>query len=382
MVPLVLRIRTILKRASVMAEHRRWVLPRCLAATLLLAGLASAALADTVVVGDFERTDLKVQSYRNNAVEITVNGRRVDPIAADRVTRMALDNDSAFSAAEQAFISGDWQPAAEGYSRSLATTTRTWLPDWALPRMLQAADRAGRPDLAVSAFLQLLIRNPAQAVKLRPSLDNVTQVASAVAADLSKAAGNGALTHTQKHAALSLLLDIYRVQGDLSAARGLRQSLPSASSGASKPDPTDPAGAAVAAALQLSLARLALAEKDYPAAIATIETAQTFFTDPSDQADALYCLAAARDAQTPQPAPAAALKNLALQYMRVVAISRPTPAKRCIAQSLFRVAQIEEELQDKQAAVTLYAEVAKGYKGTSLADRALREVDRLGKQVE
>ena len=114
----------------------------------LLAGLvAGPVLADSVWVGSLERQDVKVRNFRNGVVEFTIEGRAVDPVPAERVARLLIEDEPTFSKAEQAFAEGNFAAATEGYLAASKSTSKPWLQDWMLPKLLTAADRSGRFDV-------------------------------------------------------------------------------------------------------------------------------------------------------------------------------------------------------------------------------------------
>jgi tetratricopeptide (TPR) repeat protein len=320
-----------------------------------------------------------IQGYRNGYIEFTVAERRVDPVSGEKVSYLAIDDEPDFSAADKAFADGNWAAAASGYIQTLRHTSRPWLRTWVMPRMTFAADRAGRFDVAASGFIELVQLDVFRALNLRPEVPpggDPTKL-QAVAAEVSRAAVNVGLSDIQKQALLTLLVDIRRAEGDLSAAHAVGQKLLQTS-------PTDrnaPATSRVQADVHLSLARLAVAQKDFGKAISEIESTSELYTDPTRQVRALYCLALAKDGQAGTAASPDVLKDVALAYMRVVALSRTTPQKHCIPEALLRVAEIHEQLGEPKVALTLYGDVASEYKGLQSADIARERQDRLAEKT-
>lgn len=337
----------------------------CLAAVLAVGG---AALADTLVVGGNARTGAKIKSYRNGMFDYTLDGRAVNPVAGDRVSQIALDDDAALTAAEQAFVAEKWAAAADGYQTALKASNRTWLKDWVLPRMLVAADRAGKFEVAVSGFVQMLKGDAGAAMKVRPRPTETTAAASltAAAGELTKASSVASWNTTQKQAILSLLMDVQRVQGDTAGATKLSEQLLKSAA----LDKADPASERVMAGIYIGSARLAILKKDYARAVTLIEQNRPVFTDRIQQVEALYCLALARDGELGAKASTDAVKDLAIEYMRVVAAGRGSGERRYVPEALVRVAELQEQLGDKTAAQTLYAEVTGEYKDSPAAARA------------
>lgn len=341
---------------------------------LLLCG-SSRAIADSIFVGTLERKDVKVESFRNGAIEFTIAGRAIEPVSAAHISRLVLDDDKAFSNADQSFAEGKYAAAADGYQAVLKASGRPWLKDWILPRQLQAANQAGRLELATPAFVQLVARDLGSALRYRPLVREGMDAKqlSASAAELTRASTASGTNPAQQQALLGLLLDVHRAQGDMvsstKVAEQLLKVIPS--------DLSDPAVARGQADVRLSIAKLALAKKDYAGAIKQIESSRQLFNDLSQQAEAFYCLAQARDGQEGPEASQEALKDLAIDYMRAVAVARKTPEKRYVPESLTRVAEIQEKLGEVKKAAALYAEVATDYKNSSVGANAVTQQQRL-----
>lgn len=345
---------------------------------LMLCG-TNNAIADSIFVGTLERKDVKVQNFRNGAIEFTIAGRAVEPVAADRISRLVLDDDAPFTSAEQAFAEGKFAAAADAYQAVFKSTSRPWAKDWILPRQLEAANEAGRVDIAASAFVQLASRDLGAALRNRPAIRDGTDAKqlTATAAELTKASAASAASPAQQQAVLGLLLDVHRARGDMAGATKVAEQLLKAAPG----DLSDPAVSRVQADIRLSVAKLALAQKDYAGAINQIEPNRQLFIDASQQADAFYCLAQARDAQAGAAGSPDLLKDIAIDYMRVVAISRQTPEKRYVPESLTRVAEIQEKLGELKKAAGLYGEVATDYKSSPVAANAATQQQRLKEKL-
>jgi tetratricopeptide (TPR) repeat protein len=330
--------------------------------------VASLALADTLVVGGNARTGAKIKSYRNGVFDYTLDGREVNPVAGDRVSQIALDDDPVLTAAEQALVGEKWAAAVDEYQRALKATKRVWLKDWVLPRMVVAAERAGKFDVAVSGFVQMLKGDAGVAMKYRPWPAETTAAAAltAAAGELAKASSLAAWSTTQKQAILSLLMDVERVQGDVAGATKLSEQLLRSA----VVNKADPASERVVADIYIGSARLAVLKKEYARATALIEQNGPLFTDRVQQVEALYCLALARDGELGAEASKDALKDLAIAYMRVVAAGRGGADRRDVPEALLRVGELQEQLGDKRVAQTLYAEVTGEYKDSPAAARA------------
>src|SRR5207245_4281704 len=113
--------------------------------------------------------------------------------------RIKLDDDPAFSGAEEAFDTGNWAAAAEGYRKLLSTSTKDWVQDRASLRVLQAADKSGNFPAAVSGFVELLQKNFALANEHKPQIPaNKPDQLDPAIAQVKQASGNPRLSNEQK----------------------------------------------------------------------------------------------------------------------------------------------------------------------------------------
>src|SRR5579862_1639316 len=84
---------------------------------------------------------------------------RSKPLA--QVPQIKLDDEPAFSTAEEAFKGGDFRVAADNYRKALSTTTKAWLKERCALRLVQAADKSNNFPDAVAGFVELLQVRPA-----------------------------------------------------------------------------------------------------------------------------------------------------------------------------------------------------------------------------
>jgi TolA-binding protein len=104
---------------------------------------------------------------------------------------------------------------------------------------------------------------------------------------------------------------------------------------------------------------MALDNKQYQKAIDEVQANKQLFADERTQADALLVLADARYglAQQKNNDPQL-LQDAGLAYMRVVAHFKDHPDRPHVATALLRTAEIHEKLNQKDAALQLYQQVA------------------------
>src|SRR5205807_622060 len=97
---------------------------------------------------------------------------------------------------------------------------------------------------------------------------------------------------------------------------------------------------------------------DYAAAQKILAQVKPSIVDSGQQADWLWLNAEAQYGVAKDSKDPTVLKNVALDYMRLVA-NFPTSPK--VAQALLKTAEIHEKLDDTKTAVAIYQQVAKDY---------------------
>ncbi len=140
---------------------RRWI-----AATMLL---AAALRADTIVVADREYPDVRVRELRDGTLWYEQNGRG-GSMPADRIRRLAISDEPAFTAAESARAAGRWDAAIDSYQTALRSSNKPWLRLWSAARLVESANQSGRFDAGVAAWLMLVGDDPAEARRLMPTV--------------------------------------------------------------------------------------------------------------------------------------------------------------------------------------------------------------------
>lgn len=337
------------------------------------------AMADSLYVGSLEREQVKVEGYRNGRVELSVAGRAVEPVPREKVTRIRLDGDAVFSAAEQATAEQRWPDAARGYEAVLKSPARPWYRAWCLPRLIVAAGRSGAWEAAGSAFAELVREDPAQAILLMPAIPASADPAraKAMADRLDRLAGDVSLSELQRRSIQTLAMNSYRGAGDLEAAARVGQQVLGGTL-----EEKDPATRKLMGDIHLAMAQLALAKRAYGQVIAEVDGNASLLAEPEQQAEALFCLAAAKDGLAGQGVDADGLRDVAIAYMRAVGVARKATGHPYLEESLMRVAAIRERLGDRKTAATLYGEVANEYKESPLAARAQAECRRLAQKVD
>jgi len=180
------------------------------------------------------------------------------------------------------------------------------------------------------------------------------------------------LSSDQKTVLLNYLLELYGAKGDSAGASGVMQQL-----GKVIPtDPNSPEARRIQADGKLTQARQQISQKQFVQATQSLEAAGNLFTDPLQQADALFLIAQAKAAAA-RPDDSDQLKDAALAYMRVVANFKGTENQPHVAESLFDAAGIEEKLKNTKEAIVIYNQVATEFRTSPLAGAAQQNAARL-----
>jgi tetratricopeptide (TPR) repeat protein len=333
------------------------------AATLL--GLAGGGVrGDSLTSNNMMYADVRVTAVKDGEVYYVIRGNEVHkPIA--QVQKIILSDEAAFNAAEDAFAAKQWDPATEGYEKTLRTTQKPWLKDWVALRLLESASQAGRFDAAIKAYVAMAEKSAesARAITLKmPKADSayLTEAIKLVDAAILKTKQNAT-----KDVLLNLLIDLHKTRGDMKSANdALQRRMELAAA-----DPNSPEGAKAAAALKSKAIRLALASKEYDRVIQLVEREGGVLSEAADQADALFCLAEARYAKAGDSKEPDVWKEVALGYVRVVAHGPAhTPP---VALALMQVAEIHAvKLGEKKTAIRIYQQVMAEFKGQEVAKEA------------
>jgi tetratricopeptide (TPR) repeat protein len=324
----------------------------CIAFWMFSLFAAALACGDTIWVGESATNPIRadgVQILRLDGDRLVFNALSGSEVSKplSQVQQIAVDGETAFNAAEEAYVAGKWDVAATQYQSALHSTTRDWLKLRCSVRLAEVAGKANRFDAAVSAYIALLADNPKAAAAVRPQVAQANPATlNAAAAELSLSLRSDALNDTQRALLLRLALEIYRAKKDSASVSATLEAL--AKIGAATP--------ADMAVLKLASAQTALDAKDFKTARDDIEQNRPLFTDSAQQIDALWVLAQAQDGLTDRN-DVAGLKDAAIAYMRVVTFGKDVAGKPHVAEALLQVAEIEQALKEPVAAVQLYRRI-------------------------
>ena len=341
---------------------------------LALSFLSPLAFADTLFLQSGQSVlkydDITINGIEGDQIKYTIRGNpTLKPVS--QVAKLLVKDEPALNAAEEAFSNKDWEKAVQGYETA-TRSAKPWVKDWAAQRLLDAANKGGRFDMAAKAFIALAERSPeaARSIKLNMPAANSAFLNDAVR-DANTALARK-ITDESKEVLLDFLIEVHNAKNDSKGASEVltkRMQLKAA-------DPNSPEGQRAAALLKLQGARIALTGKEYDKVIQSLEQDGAALIEPADQAEALWLLAEARNAKAGTSADANLWKDVALAYMRVVAHA-PSSSPQVPA-ALLRVAQIhEQKLNEKKTALAIYEQVATDYKTMDAGKQAAREAQRL-----
>jgi TolA-binding protein len=352
-----------------------------LAAACVACGLAvpaASALADTVWLQSgtgkpIALENVKVQGAQDENLTFTTAAGVSNTKPLDHVPLIKLDDEPAFSAAEDAFSKGNWAAAADDYRKALASTSKDWVKDRSAMRLVEAADKSGNFNDAVAGFIELMKTKPAQATQHKPSIPKGQPAQLDPAITLVKQElQDPKLNNDQKTVLLNYLLELYSAKGDTASAQAVIQQL-----GKTMPaDASSPEARRIQADSKLAEAKQELSQKRFSEAVQALQSNGPLFTDPMQQAEALYVIAEAK-AGAARPDDPDQLKDAALAFMRVVAVCKDMEGKPHVADALLQTAAIEEKLKNTKEALALYNQVAAEFRGTPLAGTAQQNAARL-----
>ena len=338
---------------------------------------AGAARADMVWIqsgsgNPIAIPQVKVQGVDGDALVFTTSTGKQNSKPLAQVPQIGLDDEPAFSIAEEAFRTKQFPVAAENYQKVLGTTAKPWVKERSALRLVQSANQAGNFPLAVQGFIQLVQTKPAAATENKPAVPANGNAINQAIGDLKQALQNAQLAADQKTVLNNYLVELYNAKGDTAGASAAVGQMAKAGGGAA----VDPASQKIAADAKLTEARQAYAQRQYAKAEQVLNSSGALFVDPNQRGDAMYLLAqstAATAAQNDQNQ----LKDSAIAFLRVVAVCELLPGKPHVADSLLAVAAIEEKLKNTKEAVAVYNQIVTEFPGTPAATKARESASRL-----
>lgn len=351
---------------------------KILIASLLGLSLASAARADSVWIASgggnpIQSDNVKVLKVEKGQLVFRSTSGNETSKPLDNVVRIKIDDEPNFNAAEEAFMASKWDAAADGYAKAVRASDKSWVKDRAGVRLIETAAKSGRFDAAVTGYVALVQKDPELAAKFRPVIPEGKPAAlDAAAVEVAKAA-DGRIPDDQKQTLLNFLLELHRARKDGRSAGAVAEQLIKLNAG----NANNPDAVRGLAELKLSLAKLALDDKQYQKALNEIESNRAMFVDPVQQAEALYCIAEATYGLKGASADTTVLKDLGLAYMRVVAMGKDLPGSPRVGESLVRTGEIFEKLKEPKTAAQIYQQVATQFGDQPIGATAKQHAERL-----
>ena len=344
---------------------------------LILSSIAVAtayctpATADTIFLQGLTLDGVVIQGVANGSMSFQSSGGNVGTRDLARIQKIHVDGETALDSAEDSFAAGKFADAVDGYLKASRSSTHPWVKQYAVARLVEAANKSNRFDAAVTAYVTMLQLDPTSASRIRPSIpDGGSTYVDTAISQINEALSTQTLSDDQKVALLQFEVDLYNAKKD---TKGSDQAATQLDELLAK-DPNNPNAARANARRKLQLANQSLAAKKYQEVLTAIDASKALFTDPQQQADALYDVAQAREGLAGSTADQNTLKDVALCYMRVVADFKDTPGKPHVVDSLMKTAQIESQLNDADAAARLYQQITEQFPNDPAAATAKQQL--------
>ena len=365
----------------------------------LLLGVAALAAADTVWIRSGEsgtglpREDVTIIGVEDGELIFQTKQGRETRKALEQVSQIKIDADPAFSKAEEAFSKQQWKEAAKGYIQAAKSSNVDWVKDRANQRLTVAAAKGGDFPAAVNAYLYMLGRDPNLAAKNRPAIpEGQAGKLNAAVTAVDAARKNTRLSADARARLQTFYVDLLIANGQSDVASRELDQAPTPTrdgDGGKARGNADASANPLQARQKLQAAQVALEQKDYQKAIDAINSASEIFTEPALQAQALYMLADAQaglaEAGGDADGKAAALRDAALAYMRVVAHFRENPQQReRVARALIRAATLLEATNEENGlaeSLKLFEQASEEFEGTDYAAQAKTGADRVRGKV-
>lgn len=346
---------------------RRFATPAALLAAVLAP--AAALLADTITYKSGTTTatqEVQIQSFESGELVYASGATgRITKKPLDSIVTIKANGETRLNAAEEAYAAGKWEDAAKGYNAVLESSDKAWAKARATVRLIDSAGKSGQFSMQAKAYIVLSGINLPEATRNKPVVprDKPDEVKAAIE-DVDRALINAAIKPERRE-----LLQNFKAELLLAAGRGKEASrilnaTPPPAAGntggagaAMGAAPADEAGRKVAAGRALLIAEQSIQQRNYPAAAQAIESAKASFTDPAQQAKALWDLAVVKE-QTAGNDPAK-LQDAAIAYIRIVAHFEDKPELTNIGGALMKAAEIEERLNKPDEALQIYDQIAK-----------------------
>jgi tetratricopeptide (TPR) repeat protein len=351
-------------------------------ACALALGAARAAADDIYVRGEKATADLPfknvtIRTVKDGELHYSINGRDTHRPITD-ISHIDLTGETVINAAETAYAAArglkdeaaakaKYGEALSGYLQTQASTSRPWLKDFVQARIALVAPRAGRLDLTLDAWKLLVEKDPVAGAKAKPSVVDIDPKSQYLinAAKTLDVWAKGANRPETKRVYLDMLHDVYSQLGDTENANRILAERVLA--GGTPEEVAD---------VYRQLANSALAAGKLDVAMQQVGKINQNLLSDAGRADVAFVIAEFKSTKTPPTSPPDTLKELAVEYMKVVA-GAPTSAHAGAA--LVKVAEIHESLKEPETALKIYQQVVREQGNSPAGQAAQKAVDRLGK---
>jgi TolA-binding protein len=355
-------------------------------ACALLAGLAAVSTrADDIYLrsgreaAELQLKNVTLRSVKDGELYYSTSANRESHRPVGDVSRLELTGEAQFNAAERAFADArnakdeaaakqKYGEAVTGYAATLSSTSKPWLKDFIAARMQTAGPRSGRFDAALAGWKAMVEKDPAAALKAKPSTEGIdpkSQYLANAAKDLQASAAAAAAKPEVRKAFLDLLLDVQTAMGDSEGA--IKTAEAKVQIGGTPEE---------VAELALKQAQADVAARRFDVAAERLGKVELSTLPDAARGDATFLLAECHAARLQPSAAADQWKDVAIDYMRVVA---GYPASPSAAAALLKVAEIHETLNEPDTALKVYQQVAREHANTPAAQAAQKNIERLGK---
>lgn len=349
----------------------------------MLAGIVVALLsifstvrADTVIRKNesggagLPYSNVRVDDFKDGELVYTTSSGEQKKDLPGSIFKITIDRDPVLTAGEDAFVAGKWDVAVDSYLK-IVRGGEEWKRRWSIPRLMIAAQQAGRFDASAAGFIALVKLDPAAAATARPTppegpsklLDDVVKEVTTALRDSND---------QQKAALLSFILDLHRARKDEAAQAATLEEL-SKLSGALE---SNPELSGLLAGIRIGQARAALNQKKFDETLQIIESNQSIFVDPPQQAQAMYLLAQATEGKASKD-DKTALQDAALKYMAVAAHFDSLEGQPFVGDSLLAAARLCALAGLIDDARSINESVIRDFPDTPFAVQAQKQLDAL-----
>jgi TolA-binding protein len=344
-------------------------------AILALVGVlgSASAWADQLVIPGAPPQQVTFTDFSDNKLRYQTKSGDRNERELERVSAISVDGETALNEAEDLYSKDQKDKSVDGYMKAIRGTSKPWLKVFAARRLLDATGNSNRFDAKLVAYLAMLVANPEEALAHRPQLpEKGNKYLDSAVTEIETTLKQPNLAGPQQLALYNFLIEVHRQRGDDNAIAATLERIDKLSGTlGDQPEVKDQL-----AGLKVNQALQALEKKQYKEAAKLIEDNRENIIDPRLQAEALYVLAASKNA-TVDKADKNAMQDTAVAFMRVVAVGSDVDGKPKVLPSLVATAAILEQINDKKGAIALLEQIAAEFPKDPAAEKAKKDLDRL-----